>query len=95
MIATQLTPDDIAKILSISISAAYVLCNDPDFPAYKVRSGQKSNWRVDPVDFKAWQQQRKDLKAPLVEQNMPAIRKKARTQKQPAEQPKVYNLNWG
>jgi len=88
----QLSPNDIADILNISPSAAYALCNEPDFPAYKVRSGRKSNWRIDPKDFEIWLQQRKRIKDPTPQQI--TSRKKALASTQTAEQPQIYRLNW-
>jgi len=58
-IKPQLTPYDLADVLNISSSAAYSLCRDPTFPAYKLGEGKNSNWRIDPDDLHEWIESKK------------------------------------
>jgi hypothetical protein len=58
-IKPQLTPYDLADVLNISSSAAYSLCRDPTFPAYKLGEGKNSNWRIDPDDLEKWVESKK------------------------------------
>jgi len=58
-IKPQLTPYELASVLNISSSAAYTLCRDPTFPAYKLGEGKNSNWRIDPDDLQEWVESKK------------------------------------
>lgn len=86
----QLKPSDLPGILNISLSQAYALCNDPEFPAYKLRNGN-GPWRIDPDDLSEWRRKQQQKK---VEESQA---RKAHYQKkyvEPIEKNKVYKLNW-
>jgi len=64
-IKPQLTPYELAGVLNISASAAYALCRDPAFPAYKLGGGKNSNWRIDPDDLQDWIESKKVINITL------------------------------
>ncbi|MEN6348940.1 MAG: helix-turn-helix domain-containing protein [Syntrophomonas sp.] len=89
----HLTPYDIAKILNISSTAAYNLCGEPNFPAFKVRDGKASSWRVSKQDFECWLEERKSMK----KERAKVIRRSATHNTKQSAKPadNVYKLNWG
>ncbi|MEN6462215.1 MAG: helix-turn-helix domain-containing protein [Syntrophomonas sp.] len=87
-IKPQLTPYELAGVLNISASAAYALCRDPTFPAYKLGVGKNSNWRIDPDDLQDWIESKKVI-------NITIAAPKRKHRSSPSKKAvNGYTLNW-